>query len=142
MKTIFINGSNFKIFVELIVNMTNTDPKVMIRLTDENLLLIAFNYQTQKKVQHVLNNGFYETIYQEPVDELETQVDTDAFGEILVDINNFVTHVSDFVDILSEGDPENGVHLTISGRQLEVSLVITDPEHYYYADTATVIFNP
>ena len=36
---------------------------------------------------------------QEPTEEFETQVDVEAFGEVLVDINTFVTQVSDFVEI-------------------------------------------
>ena len=61
MKTVFINGRNFKIFVELIENMSQRDSKVMIRMTGENLFLIAVDFETGKKVIYVLNNGFFET---------------------------------------------------------------------------------
>ena len=141
MKTVFINGRNFKIFVEIIENMSQRDSKVMIRMTGENLFLIAVDFETGKKVIHVLNNGFFETLMQEPTEEFETQVDVEAFGEVLVDINTFVTQVSDFVEVLSEADPENGVHIIITGRKFEVSLAVVDPEHYYFHDTATIVFN-
>ena len=55
MKTVFINGRNFKIFVELIENMSQRDSKVMIRMTGENLFLIAVDFETGKKVIARLN---------------------------------------------------------------------------------------
>ena len=39
-----------------------------------------------------------------------------------MDINTFVTQVSDFVEVLSEADPENGVHIIITGRKLEIKI--------------------
>ena len=61
----------------------------MIRMTPISLILIGFNFSNKRKVTHWFFPPFYKDIA-ESVDLNETQVDTDACAEILIEVNHLV----------------------------------------------------
>lgn len=102
-------------FLNYAKTVSNLDPKVMIRMTPISLILIGFNFSNKRKVTHWFFPPFYKDIA-ESVDLNETQVDTDACAEILIEVNHLVDALDNFVI------PNSKCVFEISGRVLTIKM--------------------
>ena len=95
------------------------DSSVMIRMTPISLIIIGYNFASGRKVTHWFLPPFYKTI-SESVDLFETQVDTDACAEILIEIKHLTDALEDFLVQNSK------CLLEINGRVLTIKMFWND----------------
>ena len=121
------NRNEFKIKASLVTEtflnyaktVSNLDPHVMIRMTPISLILIGYNFSNKRKVTHWFLPPFYKNIT-ECVDFYETQVDTDACAELLIEVNHLVDALEDFAI------PNSKCVFEISGRVLTIKIFWKD----------------